>query len=104
MYFCLCLGLKGKYAIQAKGDEELQKIITRLHRILRELRGPAPERLTEPLDNVAPRHYRINRQWPWWAPWTIAAGLLVAIYTFYTLRLNAITEQVLHSLDSILKM
>lgn len=104
MYFCLCLGLKGKYAVQDKGDEDVQKIITRLHRIIRELRGPTPDRLTDPLKNVAPRNYRIKRQWPWWSPWLIASALLVAIYTAYSLRLNAITQEVLQSLDNILKL
>ena len=104
MYFCICLGLKGKYAVRDKGDEEIQKIITKLHRIIRGLRGPAPERLTDPLSNVAPRNYRIRRQWPWWSPWLIASALLVVIYTAYSVRLNAITQQVLQSLDGILKL
>jgi type VI secretion system protein ImpK len=104
MYFCLCLGLKGKYGVHANGDDEVQKIITRLHGIIRELRGPAPERLTDPLSNVAPRNYRIRRVWPWWTPWPIAAALIVAIYLAYSLRLDAITAQVLQSLDNILKL
>lgn len=104
MYLCLCMGLKGKYAIQVKGDEELQKIITRLHRVLRELRGETPERLTDALAYVAPRNYRANRRWPWWTPWAVATAVLLSAYTVYALRLNTITHQVLQSLDGILKL
>ncbi|MBV6286788.1 type IVB secretion system protein IcmH/DotU [Pseudomonas sp. MAFF 301350] len=104
MYFCVCLGLKGKYAVHDKGDEEIQKLITRLQRIIRELRGPTPQQLTDPLANVAPRNFRISRQWPWWSPWLAASMLLAGIYAVYSLRLNTITQQVLQSLDNILKL
>ncbi|WP_243667181.1 type IVB secretion system protein IcmH/DotU [Pseudomonas brassicae] len=57
MYFCVCLGLKGKYAVHDKGDEQLHKIIARLQRVIRELRGPTPQQLTDPLANVAPRTF-----------------------------------------------
>lgn len=102
MYFCVCLGLKGKYAVHDKGDEQLHKIIARLQRVIRELRGPTPQQLTDPLANVAPRHFRIRRQWPWWSPWLGASVLLTGIYAVYALRLNSITQQVLQSLDNIL--
>lgn len=104
MYLCLCMGLKGKYGNQPKGDEELQKLITKLHRLLRPLRGETPKQLMDPLTNVAPRNYRLSRQWPLWTPWAIAVVLLAAAYTFYAVRLRAITQEVLISLDGVLKL
>ena len=104
MYLCLCMGLKGKYALQPNGDGERQKIIAKLHRTLRELRGPAPERLTDPLSNVAPRHYRVNQQWPWWTPWVAVTAVLVVAYTVYAIRLNGITREVLNALDGVLTL
>ena len=104
MYLCLCMGLKGKYAIQPQGEEARQKIISRLHRVLRDLRGETPERLTEPLTNVAPRNYRVNRQWPWWTPWAVTAGLLAGAYAIYAVRLHSTTFQVLKSLQDILTL
>lgn len=103
MYFCVCLGLKGKYAVQENGDEEIQKIIVRLHRIIRELRGPVPD-FPDPLVNVAPRNLRLNRQWPWWSPWLIAGVVMATVYTAYSMRLNSITQEVLKSLEPILKL
>ncbi|VVN92525.1 type IVB secretion system protein IcmH/DotU [Pseudomonas fluorescens] len=104
MYLCLCMGLRGKYAIQTQGDDARQKIIVKVHRALRDLRGDAPERLTEPLTNVAPRNYRVNRQWPWWTPWAAASVLLLGAYTLYAVRLNSMTFQVLNSLEGILTL
>lgn len=104
MYFCVCLGLKGKYKVQANGDEALQKIIVRLQRLLRELRGPLPSQLSDPLGNVAPRHLRLARQWPWWSPWIVASALLMAIYTTYSIRLDMKSQEVLKTLDHILKL
>lgn len=104
MYQCLISGLKGKYGAHLKGDDEIQKIITQLHGLLRPLRGETPKRLTNPLANVAPRNYRIKRTWPLRTPWALAAVVLVTAYTIYTLRLNALTQEVLASLDKILKL
>jgi type VI secretion system protein ImpK len=104
MYQCLISGLKGKYGAAPKGDDEIQKIIDQLHGLLRPLRGETPKRLTNPLANVAPRNYRVKRAWPLWTPWALAAVVLTVAYTIYTIRLNAITQQVLVSLERILNL
>lgn len=102
MYLCLCLGLKGKYGIAPKGDEALQALIGKLYRVIRELRGPLPEHLCEPLAQVAPSNYRMNRQWPWWSPLAIGAVLMAAVYGLYSYRLHRVTAEVLHSLNGVL--
>lgn len=102
MYLCLCLGFEGKYGLKKDSRDELQSIITRLHRVLRELRGPLPEQLTDTQANVASRHYQLGRQWPLWTPWTTAAGVLVVAYLLYAHRLHAITDQVVQALNSLL--
>lgn len=104
MYQCLITGLKGKYGAHTKGDDEIQKIINQLHGLLRPLRGETPKRLTHPLANVAPRNYRIKRAWPLWTPWALAAAVLTVAYTIYTIRLDAITQEVLASLERILNL
>ncbi|MBV4481527.1 type IVB secretion system protein IcmH/DotU [Pseudomonas khavaziana] len=104
MYQCLISGLKGKYGAHIKGDDEIQKIIDQLHGLLRPLRGETPKRLTDPLKNVAPRNYRIKRAWPLWTPWAMAAVVLTVAYTIYSIRLNAITQQVLVSLERVLHL
>lgn len=103
MYLCLCVGLKGKYGIQPKGDEGLQALIVKLHRLIRELRGPVPEQLSAPLNNVVPRNFRLNRQWPWWSPLLATAVALAALYGLYSYRLHVVTAEVLRSLDGVLQ-
>lgn len=104
MYQCLISGLKGKYGAHTKGDDEIQKIITQLHALLRPLRGETPKHLTDPLANVAPRNYRIKRAWPLWTPWALTAVVLTVAYMIYTIRLNTITQQVLVSLERVLHL
>ncbi|RWU19117.1 type VI secretion system protein [Pseudomonas alkylphenolica] len=103
MYLCLCLGLKGKYAIAPKGDEALQALIDRLYQVIRELRGPVPEQICDPLTNVAPRNFRMNRQWPWWSPLVVSAAVMATIYGVYSYRLHLVTTEVLQSLNGILQ-
>ena len=105
-FMCQCLvsGLKGKYGAHDNSDDEVQKIITQLHALLRPLRGETPKHLTDPLANVVPRNYRIKRAWPLWTPWAMAAAVLAVAYTIYSIRLNTLTRQVLVSLERILNL
>ncbi|HDS1049559.1 TPA: type IVB secretion system protein IcmH/DotU, partial [Pseudomonas putida] len=80
MYFALCLGLKGKYALAPKGEETLNALIHQLHGIIRELRGPTPEEVCDPYTNVAPRNFRMSRIWPWWSPLVISAIAMAVAY------------------------
>ncbi|WMD21242.1 type IVB secretion system protein IcmH/DotU [Achromobacter seleniivolatilans] len=102
-YLCLCLGFKGKYGMQHNQADALQGIIIKLHRTLRELRGDAPERLTDADENIASRRYRIGRQWPWWTPWVGALVVLAGAFAIFSLNLGSTTELVLRSLDGILQ-
>jgi type VI protein secretion system component VasF len=45
-----------------------------------------------------------KRTWPLWTPWAMAAVVLAVAYTIYTIRLNAITQEVLVSLERILNL
>ncbi|ATP50418.1 hypothetical protein CR512_13965 [Pseudomonas putida] len=105
LFWCLALGYRGKYANQTNGDDELEAWIQRIHDKLVELRGTErdSEPLTEPLKNVAPRHYRINRQLPWWTPWAVMGVFCTGTYLYFTTKLNAITQQVLVSLQTMLQ-
>jgi type VI secretion system protein ImpK len=102
-YLCLCLGFKGKYGMQHNQTEALQTLIRKLHDVLRSLRGDAPEHLTEASNNIATRRYRIGQHFPWWTPWAAALVVLTVVYALYAVSLNSTTNEVLHSLDAMLK-
>lgn len=105
LFWCLALGYRGKYANQTNGDQELERWMERLRKRIVELRGPKAhsQRLTDPFTNVAPRHYRMNRQLPWWTPWAVMGVCCTAVYMYFASRLNGITEQVLASLQTLLQ-
>lgn len=102
-FMCLCLGFQGKYGQQHDSQEVLNGLIVKLHRILRAQRGDAPERLFDEPANVTSRRYRRSFQWPLWTPWALAGVVLTGVYLFFSMRLEKTTEQVLQSLEFILK-
>lgn len=101
-YLCLCLGFKGKYGLQHNQTEALQGLIKKLHDVLRDLRGDAPEQLTDANANIVSRRYTVRRQWPLWTPWLIAVFVLALVYVGYAISLNTTTNEVLRSLDAML--
>ncbi|WP_447740571.1 type IVB secretion system protein IcmH/DotU [Pseudomonas laurentiana] len=103
LYFCFCLGLQGKYALEPKGQETIKALISRMHKVLRELRGPTPQEVCDPYTNVVHRpNHRPRRYWPWWSPLVISAIAMVCAYCYYSYRLSLITAEVLETLDSII--
>ena len=102
-YLCLCLGFRGKYGQQHNQQESLNAIIGKLHRLLRPLRGDAPERLTDAPAHVVTRSYRLGRQWPMWTPWALALVVLTGAYLVFAVKLGGTTDLVLQSLDRVLK-
>ncbi len=103
IYLCFCMGLKGKYGIVSNGDEAIQKLIVELHDVIRELRGPLPEHIGNPLANVAPHNFRMRHIWPWWSPLVVSALAMSVMYSIYSYQLHLITTEVLESLNSILQ-
>lgn len=105
LFWCLTLGYRGKYANQTNGDQQLEIWMDRLHKRIAGRRGPKDpsQRLTDPLTNVAPRHYRMNRQLPWWTPWAVMGVFCTGVYMYFASKLNGITEQVLASLQVLLQ-
>ncbi|QHG65084.1 type IVB secretion system protein IcmH/DotU [Pseudomonas putida] len=103
LYLCLCLGLKGKYGLAPKGDEAVNALLQQIHTLIREVRGPVPEQVCDPLANVASSDFRMHRQWPWWSPLLISATAMAVVYGVYSYHLHLLTAEVLESLNSILQ-
>jgi len=103
LYLCLGLGLKGKYCLAPKVDEAVNALLQQIYTLIREVRGPVPEQVCEPLANVAPSHFRMRRQWPWWSPLLISVVAMAVVYGIYSYRLHLLTTEVLESLNGILQ-
>jgi type VI secretion system protein ImpK len=103
LYLCLALGFKGKYGVVEQGNEKLEAIIQKLHRVLREQKGDPTEHLIEPTENISQKKYKIKRQLPLWSVWATLGVILVSAYSYYAIRLHGVTEQVVTELEQILK-
>ncbi|MFG0411233.1 type IVB secretion system protein IcmH/DotU [Pseudomonas sp. zjy_7] len=105
LFWCLALGYRGKYANRTNGDAELEVWIDRLRKRVLQLRETRvkTERLTDPFSNVAPRHYRMHRQLPWWTPWVVMGVICTSVYAYLSIKLDGITQQVLASLQTMLQ-
>ena len=102
LYFCLSLGFKGKYSVIQGGEQQIDQLIANLHRMLREQRGDAPERLIDAERNIYTKKYRIRKQIPLWSVWAALGAVLFAAYAFYFTSLTKVTADVLKQLDMIL--
>lgn len=102
MYFSVAVGLEGKYALVQDGQKQLQALIVRMHRAIRDVRGPVPD-FPDSLVNVVHCKPRRHWKWPWWSPFAIAGAVMAIVYTGYSMRLDSITQEVLQSLEPLLK-
>ena len=103
IFLCLTLGFEGRYKVMEKGREEYEKVIIKLHQILRQLDDQEPLALTSAADNVVSTKYRLSKQMP---VWTIFAGFvtgLVVIFIAYSIALNNKSSSVLEQLNQILQ-
>ena len=104
LYYCFCLGLRGKHALDPKCEDIIKALISRMHTVIRELRGPTPQEVCDPYSNVVHCPHRPRRwEWPWWSPLVISAVAMVCAYSYYSYRLDLLTAEVLESLNAILQ-
>ncbi|MDR0183467.1 type IVB secretion system protein IcmH/DotU [Lysobacter arvi] len=102
MYLCLVMGFRGKYSQTHGGDDALHERKVELHRIIRQLRGPAPALFVDATANVVNKPVSFTRQWPWWAPWPIGAVVLAVVFAIYKYRLHHVTLEIEQALRQIL--
>ena len=103
LYLCLVLGYKGKYGLMQDGHQQLNAIIEKLHRVLREIRGDRAEQLFDTSANISASKYRVGRQMPLWQVWIGLGVVLCVIYFFYSWSLSGVTDDVLRQLQLILQ-
>ncbi|CZF81704.1 type IV secretion protein DotU [Grimontia sp. AD028] len=103
IFLCLTLGFEGRYKVMEKGREEYEKVITKLHQLLRQLDDNEQVSLTSAANNVVSTKYRLSKQVP---VWTIFAGfitLLAVVFTGYSIALSNKTSSVLEQLNQLLQ-
>ncbi len=103
LYLCLVLGYKGKYGMLRDGHQQINAIIEKLHRTLREVRGDRPENLIDTSNNISARKYRLGRQIPLWNLWVGLGLILAVVFILYSWNISSVTDDVLTQLDLILQ-
>ncbi|MPQ71088.1 MULTISPECIES: type IVB secretion system protein IcmH/DotU [unclassified Pseudomonas] len=95
MFLCVCLGFKGKYALEANGTRELEEIREELYRKIRAERGPVPRELSPHWQGQRPKPQRPPRIVPWWMVTLFTLISLGALYTGFAWVLGEQREDVL---------
>ncbi len=100
MYLCLALGFKGGYRVYNR-QGELEQRRENLHRALRGLRGEFEPTLSPHWRGVTDQRNPVMRSVPLWVLASVAGVLLLTIYLFFNLRINALSDPVFMDLQAV---
>lgn len=103
LYLCFSLGFRGRYKVSTQNHDEFEHIFRRLHHILHQLRGDNLFPLLHQNKKSASGHYHLAQRLGIKHLLTGGITLLIVIYLFYMLRLNAQTQDILHQLNNLLR-
>ncbi|HEX4504025.1 MAG TPA: type IVB secretion system protein IcmH/DotU [Scandinavium sp.] len=102
LYLCFSLGFRGRYKVAQQGQDEFEQIYRRLHHVLHGLRGDAPFPLLHQDNKSQDNLYRLITRLTIKHVFLGSAVVLVLVYLFYLLRLDAQTQDILHQLNRLL--
>ncbi|PHM64970.1 putative type VI secretion system protein [Xenorhabdus stockiae] len=103
IYLCLCLGYRGRYKVSTQKSDDFDRLFRRLQQQLHSLRGDAPPTTLYVNVNERDARYRLIRRWKIKHLFAIGIGLLIAIYSFYAIRLGDQTQYILEQLNKLLR-
>lgn len=100
MAICLDLGFKGGYRLyDRQGDLEARR--DKLHRALRSLAGERESDLSPHWRGVEDQRNPVMRHVPLWVLGAVVAVLLLLIFLFLNMRLNAVSDPVFTNLQAV---
>lgn len=97
---CLSLGFAGKYKLDPRGGEQLERLRENLYRIIRQQRGE-PERELSPLWRGAASTRRLDRRIPFWVIASVCLALLLLVYIGFRGWLSFATTPVVTQLQQV---
>ncbi|SFN85601.1 type IVB secretion system protein IcmH/DotU [Xenorhabdus japonica] len=103
IYLCLCLGYRGRYKVSAQKSDDFERLFRRLQQQLHSLRGDTPPTTLYINVNESDARYRLSRRWTIKHLLVISVGLVVAIYSFYAIRLGDQSQDILKQLSNLLR-
>lgn len=101
MYVFLSLGFEGKYHLNPRGREMLEKIRDELFQIIRTFRGEYERALSPRWQGLGRTKNTLAHYVPLWVVASVLAGILVLSYSGFRYWLYHSTDHVAHQLDDI---
>jgi type VI secretion system protein ImpK len=88
-YWCLSLGMRGRYRLDPRGSGEVERIREGLYQILSQLNGPFERDLSGRWQGVHAPHKGPGRQIPAWVVLTVVVALLAFAWIWASSSVNA---------------
>ncbi len=103
MFVCLSLGFKGRYAIQDRGQEQLEELRNIVFEHIRRRRGEFPSELSPHWQSQSSQQRSLRQFIPLWVVVAVACAILSAIFIGFTVVLEERSEPVYATLEDIAK-
>jgi len=100
-YLCLSLGFKGKYRVEARGQEELETLRDCLYHEICGTRGTLASPFEKTWEQKIQAGPGVARGIPVWAGGAVAAMVLLVFYLVFSHRLDASAEPVLQAMSAM---
>ena len=101
MYILLSLGFEGKYRMNARGREMIEKIRDELFQIIRTFRGDYERALSPSWQGLGRAKNTLAQYVPMWVVASVLAGVLVLTYTGFRFWMYHSTDHVVQQFDEI---
>jgi type VI secretion system protein ImpK len=101
LYACLSLGFAGKFALDAQGPLQRDRLQHDLHERIRDVRGAVPAPLSQHWQGVQDKRNSIVRYVPWWVVAAAGLAILTGSYVFLRAQLSSSAEPLLASLSQV---
>jgi type VI secretion system protein ImpK len=93
-YFCISLGMQGRYRVSSRGPAELERVREELYALLMRHRSPAERALSPHWMGVSAPYRPTGPVVPLWVAALAGLGLVALIYAISSLRLNDASDRV----------
>lgn len=101
MYLCLALGFEGRYRVREGGRAQLERIREQLFQTIRTQRGDYDPELSPHWRGTDATQTPFIHQLPLWVSASVAALLLLALFTYFTFALNRESDPVYTALSNL---
>lgn len=100
-YFCLSLGLQGRFRVLDNGLGRLNEVRADLYQLIRRQKGGYEKALSPQWLGVQNLKKSLIHYTPWWVVAALASGLLLVIYLVFLYLINGASDSQQSNLDDV---